>query len=155
MVLFIRKDCPYLKKLAQYSMGGEYQNAENVSQKISDGEHVLGIKINNLTKLEADQEPTVGIPYNNIKEYLQQILITHSDVKIVKENFLNRWDIYLEGHGSADGAIAGMPRTSFEAMLDFLNPLSLPILAVRYSQLSAILSPNMVNLFLALGRYLF
>lgn len=126
MMLFIRKDSPHLNELDNYSMGGEYNNAENQPQKISDGEHLLGLKISNCTEItdgissQGEPNSNIKIVSNaNIKQYLQQILITHQDVKGLKEDYLNRWDIYLQGHGGQ--YIAGMPKASFEAMLDFLN----------------------------------
>ena len=109
---------PYAEKLNTYSV--------SETKALSDGELLLGIKINKLQKVDlssisADNET----PSDDLKKFLQDILITHADTKKLSANsdndFLNLWDILLFGHGLAGKTIAGMTTASFTSVLDFLN----------------------------------
>ena len=66
---------------------------DNNNKKISDGQFLLGIKLN----LHSDQEITLATPLekNNTSEdlaaYLKEILITYEDIKGWDDNYLNRW----------------------------------------------------------------
>lgn len=125
LLLFIPKIEPfesYMKELGEF-------NAIQGKNKISDGELLLGMKINQLTKIN---RPLALSHYNktryssdNLKEYLKAIMVTHTDIKNHGEEYLNNWDIFLFGHGLSSqkdiGLIAGMRVASFESLLDFLN----------------------------------
>ena len=106
----------YLGKLNDFTV-------DNNNKKISDGQFLLGIKLN----LHSDQEITLATPLekNNTSEdlaaYLKEILITYEDIKGWDDNYLNRWDMYLTGHGGLGTSIAGMAIPFFESLLTFLN----------------------------------
>jgi hypothetical protein len=124
----------YINKLQSFQAGGKDKN-------ISDGELLLGIKINNLDEKEQSQDNS----YDYLDKYLSKILVTHQDVKGWKEDYLNRWDIYLNGHG-AFYVIAGMPRSSFQAMLDFLN-LGINTRSLFYLSCSTGGEQNLINVY--------
>lgn len=103
----------YLAKLKTFSYGG--------GTKLSDGELLLGIKLHNLDQINASS--ALPKPKQRIEDLacLKDILITHNDLKGIGDQFCNRWDIFLTGHGSAKGSIAGMAPTDFTHFLNFLN----------------------------------
>ena len=114
-----------------------------VQGSLSDGELSLGIKINNLQKINVDrQRPKEGITTdfkrmfssipqsNDLALYLKNILFTRHDFKetlktISPKKIEISWDIYLIGHGvsakSDTPKIAGMPPEKFAELLTFLN----------------------------------
>ncbi len=92
-------------------------------------ELILGIKLNKLTKVNALQlSRSSGESFdnqgvrNNLPKGLEQILISRVDFgkDREKEVYLNRWDIYLTGHGGS-GIIANMPLNIFSRLLDWFN----------------------------------
>ena len=109
---------PYADKLNTYSV--------SETKALSDGELLLGIKINKLQKVDLSSIPADNeTPSDDLKKFLQDILITHADTKKLSANsdndFLNLWDILFFGHGLAGKTIAGMTTASFTSVLDFLN----------------------------------
>ena len=90
---------------------------------------ILGIKLNKLTKVNAlelsgssgESSNNQGVR-NNLPKDLEQILISRVDFgkDREKEVYLNRWDIYLTGHGGS-GIIANMPLKIFSRLLDWFN----------------------------------
>ncbi len=109
---------PYAEKLNAYSV--------SETKALSDGELLLGIKINKLQKVDLSSIPADNeTPSDDLKKFLQDILITHADTKKLSANsdndFLNLWDILLFGHGLAGKTVAGMTTASFTSVLDFLN----------------------------------
>ena len=92
-------------------------------------ELILGIKLNKLTKVNAlqlsrssgESSNNQGVR-NNLPKGLEQILISRVDFgkDREKEVYLNRWDIYLTGHGGS-GIIANMPLNIFSRLLDWFN----------------------------------
>jgi|GEM_PF-2506243 len=111
--------------------------------RISEGELSLGIKINNLQKINVEREkPKEGLTaefkrvFSGVPEsddlalYLKNILFTRDDFNrslkniFIKKNEIS-WDIYLIGHGlsakSDAPKIARMPPAKFASLLTFLN----------------------------------
>lgn len=87
---------------------------------------ISGIKINNLVSIEkrTKNPPPVN---DNLAAYLKEILVTRDDLlESETDKYLNRWDIYLNGHGSpksshGNNSVAGMLIDKFDTLLDFLN----------------------------------
>jgi hypothetical protein len=111
----------YLAKTKDFSAGGEGKN-------ISDGELLLGIKVNRLKEIEPPSplptETKKPTSPDNLKQYLSDILVTHADLKGWGESYSNIWDIYLTGHGGelkGQMYLAGISTSSFNAVLDFFN----------------------------------
>lgn len=142
MLIFIPKGGTfenYLEKLNTFSVDSRI---DIDSEKLSDGELLLGMKLRKLTEIKDPMNipsPTSESQYEekekfgdyddvtplidlNLREYLTEILITHGDLKkkLLSEYLLNRWDIYLSGHGT-DTTIADLSPKNFESLLDFLN----------------------------------
>jgi hypothetical protein len=129
MVVFIPKLLldPTAKDVSSISYADKL-NTYSVSETkaLSDGELLLGIKIKKLQKVDLLSIPADNkAPSDDLKKFLQDILITHADTKKFSANpdndLLNFWDILLYGHGSAGKTIAGMATASFTSVLDFFN----------------------------------
>src|SRR5271156_1745888 len=117
VILFIPKQGiyqPYLEKLQTFSYGG-------ATKKLSDGELLLGIKLHNFDQINALS--SLAKPEKRIEDLacLKDVLITHNDLKGIGEQFGNRWDIFLTGHGGPQRTIAGMLVNDFKHFLKFLN----------------------------------
>lgn len=115
----------YLKEVNSFVAGGKSNN-------ISDGELLLGIKVNNLFNKSFLQSSLntlkkyLPIINDDLKAYLQEILITYGDLTDLGQDYMNTWDIYLTGHGGlgsgiACNRVAGMKSSLFGLLLDFLN----------------------------------
>ena len=119
----------------------EYLNQLNLftadqSKMLSDGELLLGIKLRKLKPVDdpiniasititSETVPSATTQTQlslsiNLKQYLNQILVTHADLKNLHEDLLNGWDIFLAGHGDQHN-IGGISVSHFEQLLDFLN----------------------------------
>ncbi len=116
LIIFIPRGGIYEKYLGML-------NDFNLDEKISDGQFLLGIKLD----LNPNKEITLKsqlpphIHGDSVAKYLNEILITKNDLHGSNEQYLNRWDIYLVGHGIQDMYIAGMPVQMFDRLLNFLN----------------------------------
>lgn len=102
------------------------------SKQLSDGEILLGIRVKKLRKISTftDDDRT---PTGNLKDGLKDILVTRSTLRQLhlNDDYLNRWDIFIQGHGQPGKQIAGMSiapiappkrlESFFNLFLDFLN----------------------------------
>lgn len=111
-------------------MPGAYKqdpNEPNIIGNLKKDELISGIKISHLKPItDNKQAPTPIIDKQDLANYLKEILVTREDFKNISEEYLNRWDIYLNGHGtttavSQKDAVAGMSIKNFDKFLDFLN----------------------------------
>ena len=110
----------YLGKLNDFTV-------DHKNKAISDGQLLLGILLN----LNSDQEitPSTSLPESKIESdlasALKGILLTRENITKGADKLLNRWDIFLSGHGgyikSQGRMLAGMNLSSFSVLLDFLN----------------------------------
>ncbi len=125
-VIFIPKDV--VKKFGINNFTDEEIDNFRINS-LSIKELILGIKLNNLTKVSALELSGSGGASsnnqgvrNNLPKDLEQILISRVDFgnDRQKEVYLNRWDIFLTGHGGLK-TIAKMPVDIFSRLLDWLN----------------------------------
>lgn len=116
VLLFIPKIDPYESYLSQRS-----SFTIDKHHKISDGELWLGIKFHHLREIDPLRIPK-QLRSTNLKTYLNEILVTHTDIKHIKDVTLNQWDIFLIGHGISNPSfIGGMSHAAFTSYLTFLN----------------------------------
>ena len=114
----------YMPSLNEFKMSERGTEIHNLSLV----ELILGIKIKQLTTETPQTLLTLTstedkIAPMNLPKQLEKILVSRIDFKGREgEAYLNRWDIYLTGHGgSQNHYIAGMPITTFGTLLDFFN----------------------------------
>lgn len=116
-ILFIPKKDPYKSYISQLS-----SFTIDKHSMISDGELFFGMKFRHLKEIIDPLGMSKQLRSTNLKTYLNEMLITHADIKHINDIALNQWDIFLIGHGISNPSfIAGMSHAAFTSYLAFLN----------------------------------
>ena len=132
LIVFIPKKSIYI------GIANKYSGPQNIikGSDVTAQELLLGIKVDHLQKVPDIASITTS--YYKLYDFpdslspsLEKILVSHADfrrstrhdyfaLKHSDNRYLNRWDIYLAGHGGGS-KIAAVEREDFGSLLDFLN----------------------------------